>query len=147
MTQFWFILSTIFILLELTNPGLFFFLALSLGALITMLVDFENISPVFEYTFFFASSGIMLVVLNTFVKILQKKKQSKSYASNIDLLIGKTVEITEIISSDTGYGKVESETWMVKAHDKNHILTVGMHAMVTDVKGCHLQVVPITSNI
>lgn len=146
MTHFWFIISAMFIFLELLNPGLFFFLALSLGALATMFAQFQNMLPIHEYAFFFISSGIMFAILSLFVKTLQKKKQSITYASNIHLLIGKTVEITEIVSPENGYGQVEGEIWMVKMHDKNHELKVGMHALVTGVKGCHLQIVPIISN-
>jgi membrane protein implicated in regulation of membrane protease activity len=139
MTLFWFLLSTIFILLELINPGLFFFLALSLGALITMLMQFQEALFIHEYAFFFISSGIMFVLLNILVKIILKKKQSKIYDSNIHLLIGKTIEITEIISDETGYTQVDGEIWMIKVHN-NQKLQVGMHALVIGVKGCHLQV-------
>jgi membrane protein implicated in regulation of membrane protease activity len=146
MTQFWFIISTAFIVLELTNPGLFFFLALSLGALATMFAQLQGMSLVDQYIFFFISSGIMFYVLTLLIKALQKKKQSQKYDSNVDLLIGKTVEITELISLDTGYGQVDGEIWMVKLHDKNQNLKIGMQALVIGVKGCHLKIVSIIKN-
>ncbi len=140
MTNLWFIISSIFILLELLNPGLFFFLALSLGALATMLLEYHSSLPINQYAFFFIASGIMFVFLSCMVKILMKKKHSKFYESNMHLLIGKKVEITEIISEDTGYAQVDGEIWMVKLQKKDQKLTVGQEALVIGVKGCHLQV-------
>jgi membrane protein implicated in regulation of membrane protease activity len=140
MTNLWFIISSIFILLELLNPGLFFFLALSLGALATMLLEYQSSLPINQYAFFFIASGIMFIFLNSMVKVLQKKKHSKFYESNMHLLIGKTVEITEVISDDTGYAQVDGEIWMVKLQKKDQKLNIGEQALVVGVKGCHLQV-------
>lgn len=140
MTQFWFIISATFISLELINPGLFFFLALSLGALATMFAQLQGIPLIQQYIFFFISSGIMFGILTLLVKALQKKKQSQKYDSNMNLMMGKIIEITEIISPDTGYGQVDGEVWMVKVHDKNNKLEIGKKALVVGVKGCHLQV-------
>ena len=73
------------------------------------------------------------------------------YQSNMYQLIGKTIEITEVTSAisdetrrssevtKTGYGKVNGETWPVKSQG-NKGLTVGMHAIITGVQGCHLQI-------
>ena len=140
MTQFWFIFSAIFIIIELLNPGLFFFLALSLGALTTMLLEYQETLPINQYAFFFVASATMFMILNCIVKFLQKKKQSKFYESNIQLMIGKIVEITEVISDDTGYAQVDGEIWMVKLPTKNSPLQVGQHVLVIGVKGCHLQI-------
>lgn len=140
MTNFWFILSALLIFLELINPGLFFFLALSLGALSTMLIQLQEIPLMQQYIFFFISSGIMFGLLNLFVKILQKKKQTKVYASNMHLMIGKIIKITELISDDTGYGQVDGEIWMVKIQNPHQKLEVEKQALVVGVKGCHLQI-------
>jgi membrane protein implicated in regulation of membrane protease activity len=151
MTNFWFIISSIFILLELLNPGLFFFLALSLGALATMLLEHQDSLPVNQYLFFFIASGIMFVVLNCMIKFLQKKKHSKFYESNMHLLIGKTVEITEVISDDTGYTQADGEIWMVKLQTKQNKLSlentlqIGQRALVIGVKGCHLQIILLSN--
>jgi len=146
MLRFWFILSSIFIFLELLNPGLFFFLALSLGGLTTMFAEYQNNLPIHEYAFFFISSGLMFVFLNFIVKVLQKKKHSKFYESNMYVMIGKIIEITEVISQDTGYAQVQGEIWMVKLKDDKNKLSLenrlepGKKALVVGVKGCHLQI-------
>ncbi|MBI2344992.1 NfeD family protein [Candidatus Dependentiae bacterium] len=140
MTKFWFIISAFFIFIEILNPGLFFFLALALGALTTMLTEYQNNLPINQYIFFFIASGAMFLLLNLMVKFLQKKKQSKFYESNMYLMIGKIVEITEIISDDTGYAQVDGELWMVKLQKKEEKLIIEQKALVIGVKGCHLQI-------
>ena len=82
----------------------------------------------------------MFVFLNSIVKILQKKKRSKFYESNIHLLIGKTAKITEIISQDTAYAQVNGEIWMAKLQNKEQKLNIGQEALIIGVKGCHLQI-------
>lgn len=147
MTNFWFIISSIFILLELFNPGLFFFLALSLGGLITMFAEYQHSLPCNQYAFFFVISLLMFMILNGIVKFIQKKKQSKFYESNIGLMVGKRVIITEVLSDDAGYTQVDGEIWMVKLQKhKNKLsleqtLNVGQEALVIGVKGCHLQII------
>lgn len=143
MTQFWFVISIIFILMELLNPGLFFFLALALGALATLFANLYDCLQMNEYAYFFTVSGIMLGFLHLLVRWMQKQKNSKSYQSNTHLLIGKTIEITEVIADDIGYGKLDGEIWQVRLHNKNQqrvSLKVGMHGLVVSIKGCHLQV-------
>lgn len=140
MTKFWFIFSAIFILIELLNPGLFFFLALSLGALVTMLLEYQELMPINQYVFFFITSGCMFALLNGIVTLLQKKKQSKFYESNMHLMTGKMVKITEVISDDTGYAQIDGEIWMVKLQHKEAKLQIGQKALVVGVKGCHLQI-------
>jgi len=152
MTQLWFTLSIMFILMELFNPGLFFFLALALGALATLFADLYDCLYINEYAYFFVASGIMFGLLHFLVKSLQKQKNSKAYQSNTYLLLGKTIEITQVIADDIGYGKVDGEIWQVKLQSKikqgsmprqeiqESVLKVGMHALVTGIKGCHLQV-------
>lgn len=154
MTYFWFILSIMFVLTELTNPGLFFFLALALGALTTLLADLYDKLYINQYAYFFISSGIMFGLLQLLVKTMQKHKNYKTYQSNTHLLVGKTIEITEIISEDIGYGKLDGEIWQVKLQNKHSAilgqrskdpvlksaLKVGMHGLVIGIKGCHLQI-------
>ncbi len=146
MTSFWFIISSIFILLELLNPGLFFFLALSLGALLTMFLEMQHNVAIHSYVFFFMVSASIFLLLNLVVKNLQKKKHSKFYESNMHLMIGKIVTITEIISDDTAYGQVDGEIWMIRLQKKEDKLFIGQQALVIGVKGCHLQVIPHISN-
>ena len=140
MTIFWFLISALFIFLELLNPGLFFFIALSIGALITMFAQLQEITIMQQYIIFFGSSSVMVLFLNIFVKILQNKKRSQMYDSNAYAMIGKFIKITEIISPDTGYGQVNGEIWMVKLHNNNQTLTIGAQALIIGVKGCHLQI-------
>lgn len=143
LNPFWFVLSIMFILMELINPGLFFFLALALGALATFFAELHNSLYINEYAYFFITSGIMFGLLQLLVKTMQKQKTSKTYQSNTHLLLGKTIEITEVISDDIGYGKLDGEIWQVKLQNKADKLQIGMPALVVGIKGCHLQITTI----
>lgn len=140
MTQFWFILSIVFIILELINPGLFFFLALSLGAMITMLAQWYDIVPTNTYALFFISTTIMFLILKIIVQCLQNKN-FVSYSSNMQDLIGTITEITEITSPSTGYVHLNGVDWTIKT-DNDATLKVGMLVQIKGIKGCHLQVTP-----
>lgn len=161
MTHTWFILTVSFIILELSSPGLFYFLSLAVGAACAFLIsfyDYSNLIPLIssdpvtqsiavQCTVFFASTLIALFVLHKYAKKSQKQKTSKAYLSNMYQLIGKTVEITSIddFCELSGYGKVSNETWPVKLQVHQNIKTsqlkVGMLATITGVQGCHLQIV------
>jgi membrane protein implicated in regulation of membrane protease activity len=105
-----------------------------------MLVQHFDHLPCNEYAFFFTISCLMLIVLQLLAKHLQKSKTSKNYQSNTHLLLGKTVEVTQVISDDTGYAKLDGQLWQVKLQHKNQKLQLGMQAIVVGVKGCHLQI-------
>jgi len=140
MTQFWFLLSLFFIILELSSPGLFFFLALSLGAIITMLMQLFEIITVNEFILFFVSSAIMFVLLQCTIKYMQKKN-STSYISSMQDVIGTITEITQLTSPSTGYVNLDGVDWAIKVH---HAVTlhVGMKIKIIGIKGCHLEVIP-----
>lgn len=146
MIKFWFILFATFISLEIINPGLFFFLALSAGSLATMTLKIQEIHSINEYSFFFIVSGITFILLTIINRYIQNKKSSKFYASNTDLMIGKTTEIVQVLSDDTAYGLVDNEMWLIKMHTKDVKPCIGMKALVVGVKGCHLQVTVIQNN-
>jgi membrane protein implicated in regulation of membrane protease activity len=133
------------------NPGLFYFLSIALGSFMAFIASLYNFDIATQSAICLTGSLGMLFLLQTSVKKSQKNKTSKMYQSNMYQLIGKTIEITEVTSATsgetrrsceatkTGYGKINGETWPVKTQG-NKSLTVGMHAIITGVQGCHLQV-------
>jgi len=152
----WFLLTIFFILLELSNPGLFYFLSLAIGSSCTFLTSFYDFNSlltfnscniVIQCSVFFVATLISVILLHRYAKQNQKQKSSKAYLSNMYQLIGKTVEITQVSDycNQSGYGKVNGEVWQIKLQT-NHAnklskLNVGMLATVVGVQGCHLQVV------
>ncbi|MCX5923037.1 MAG: NfeD family protein [Candidatus Dependentiae bacterium] len=166
MTHVWFLLTVSFIILELSNPGLFYFLSLAIGSACLFLLSFydyanwfplicldiETQSIATQCIVFFATTLIALFLLHRYAKKSQKQKGSKAYLSNMYQLIGKTVEITSVddFCELSGYGKVSNETWPIKLQVHQNLkspqLKVGMLATITGVQGCHLQIVLIDHN-
>ncbi|MFA5998695.1 MAG: NfeD family protein [Candidatus Babeliales bacterium] len=139
MTHIWFILALFWLFLEMGNPGLFYFLSIAFGSFMAFVASLYNLDIAAQCTICLTGSLGMLFLLQTYVKKSQKNKSSKMYQSNMYQLIGKTIEITEITSATSGYGKINGETWSVKSQG-NKSLTVGMLAIITGVQGCHLQI-------
>lgn len=137
-TLFWFCLSFFFIILEISHPGLLYFLALASGSGVACLISwFEYSSKIQEISFFIASVvaiGVVYFLLPYFIV-----PDTKFHRSNIDLLIGKMVTIIEIQSQTTGLAKIGGETWLVKLQGDGE-LSMGMKVIVIGVQGCHLQV-------
>lgn len=144
MMTLWFLLMLGFSTLELFNPGLFFCLALALGAGCTMIAESFQWQPFHPYLIFFATSMIMFFILQSIVKLLSAKKQSKPYQSNIQLLIGQTIQVAQVISPTTGYAKIYGDTWPIKLQDIPP-LHQGSFVQVTGVQGCHLIVRHLTN--
>lgn len=139
MTIFWTILTIFFLTLELTNLGLFYFLALAIGSLTAGTVAATDFDESTQYLAFFISCCVALTFLQYVVKKLLKEKATKSYLSNTSLLIGQTVEITVVLSEHLGHGKVGNETWAIEV--KNSLpLKIGTTGIVTGISGCHLEI-------
>lgn len=139
ITNMWLVLTFACLILELGNPGLFYFLSIAFGSFIACIASMYQVEIINQWAICLLSCVSMLFVLHRYVKKSQKNKTSQVYQSNIYLLIGKTVEIIEVTSSTSGYAKVNEEIWPVKTHSKKD-LRVGMFATVTGVQGCHLQI-------
>ena len=136
--NFWILLSCAFILLEIGNPGLLYFLAIAISAIFALLTSYFGYLEEIQYIVFFASSAITISCVYLFSKYISKP-DTKNHKSNTDLLIGKTVIITEVQSSNIGRGKVDGEIWLIKLTGEGN-LKVGMKFTVVAIHGCHLQV-------
>lgn len=144
MMTLWFLLMLSFLTLELFNPGLFFCLSLSLGAGCMLVFQYFAWEPFHPYFMFFTSTIFMFFMLRSLVKFLTAKKQSKPYQSNIQLLIGQTIQVAQINSPTTGYAKLYGDVWPIKLQD-GAPLTENSCVQITGVQGCHLIVRHITN--
>ena len=137
--NFWFILSCGFILLEIGNPGLLYFLAIAIGSIAAFVANLLDFSENIQYMIFFIICTIAISCVYLFSKYITKYDNKKSHKSNTDLLIGKIVTITEVQSLKIGQGKLDGEQWLVKLHEDGE-LKIGMKCVVVAVQGCHLQI-------
>lgn len=107
----WLWLAGTTFLVELGNPGLFLFLAISLGALGSAAIATATESLPLQILCFICISIISFYCLKRFVS-----KQKSAYVSNAHALIGAHGLVTETITlNGTGRVKIRSEEWIARS--------------------------------
>lgn len=110
----WLIIGLIFLLSELSTPGLFLFIAFALSAAVTSTFSFLGYSFMLQCIVFILGFGFFFLVLRSFVK----SKDIKKIYTNVDALRGKNgVVIKSIINNGTGLVKVDGEIWTAQGLD------------------------------
>lgn len=137
MNNIWFVLGCCFILLEIGNPGLLYFLALSAGAFVTFGASVVDCSLYIQYLLFFLTSAIAIASVYLFVN--KTNNSSKEYHSNLEQLIGLTVTVRSIQSDKIGTTKIGSEVWLIKLQG-DKALHAGAEVKILGIQGSHLQV-------
>jgi membrane protein implicated in regulation of membrane protease activity len=137
----WFLFAASCFLLELSFPGLFYFLACSVAALLL-----SGITSVASQLGIF--SQLLIFVLIFFISLFVLKKvvrktetQSHAYKSHLDALIGKEGEvITEITEIVPGQVKIKNEVWLAYSVEKEVTLEQGIKVVVVGIRGVHVLV-------
>jgi len=107
---YWYIAAVVFLLIELTAPGLFIFLCFSVASFAAGLIEYYTDSINLPIITFIIMSGITFVITKKFAKKLQQDKNFK--ASNVDSLIGQEAVCTDQINDNKiGTVDIKSELW------------------------------------
>lgn len=140
----WLLFFIISLLLEvIASPGLFFFLAFSLGALGAAYAAWIGYAFGYQAIAFLGLSAISFLLLNRFMKTISRDTLHKS---NVYALQGKKGMVTETISGcKKGWIKVEGEIWSAASIDDSAI-EKGEMAEVISSSGSHLKVKKIKSS-
>ncbi len=110
----WLVVGLIFLLAELSTPGLFLFIAFALGAGVASIFSFLEYSFMVQCLVFLVGFGISFWALRYFVKY----GESKRFHTNVDALNGKTgVVIKNIKKNGKGLVKVGGEIWTAQGVD------------------------------
>jgi membrane protein implicated in regulation of membrane protease activity len=134
MIFFWLIIGLFFLVLELGNVGLFFFLSFFFGATAAALVSLCTDSLSFQSSIFLGASVCAFWVL----KYWLKKEQKNIHRTNIYALQGKKALVLQDVSLDApGAVKVGGEIWSAKPLEKN-VCVAGSWVTVVRVEGAHL---------
>ena len=136
----WLLLAIIFLLAELSTPGLFFFVAFAVGAFCAAPFAFLG------HTLLIQMIVALLVSLSTFLWIRRhfaKQVYLRGDAkTNIETLAGQSGMVTrEITSRGSGLVKVRGEVWSARSRDAGS-LKKGSIVTVLFVQGNHLIVTP-----
>jgi len=136
----WLAGSTVFLVLEMGHPGLFYYLSFFFGALgAAIAVLLTNTTWVHTATFIVTT----LIAFLIFKKLISNKV-SNHQVTNTDALVGKQGTVTSTINpGQLGYVRIDSEVWAAR---NNHQLPIyaGSRITVVAVRGAHVVVEPIT---
>jgi len=104
----WMLVALILLFVELATPGLFFFIAFAIGAAITGLVSFTEISLALQCVIFLTTAIASFVILRKKTASLRKKGPE----TNIYALVNKRGVVTSPIHPlRSGRVKVDREEW------------------------------------
>lgn len=126
LPYFWLILAVIFLFAEIGTPGLFFFIAFSIGFFITAIAAFLGVSFFAQCWASLVFSILAFIVLRHYFVVKKAEKE----ITNTDALIGrKGVVLVEIKPNKKGQVKIGGETWSAISYDdivleKNTIIKV-----------------------
>ncbi len=133
---FWLLVALLFLLLELSTPGLFFFITFSIGAVFASGAAFLGCSFFVQCITLVTSFLITFFIFRKYLKATEYKR----VPTNVDALAGKDGIIVKVITkSDSGLVKVGGEIW--SAFSKNGVdILEGQTVKVDSVKGNRLMV-------
>jgi len=133
---FWMIIAVLFLLLEMGNPGLFFFLSFFCGALFSAGVTFFTESLVLQLCVFFVGTKIALYVLRYYV-VPAIGMNRPNERTNVYALIGKKAIVTQkIYDTKPGFVKIDGILWVARSVHQEEI-EENTHVEVVDVRGAH----------
>ena len=142
---YWLIAALIFLLFEMTSPGLFLFLSFCFGALSGVLTSWLGYSLVMQVLIALIVTSVSLLVLTRWVKGQLHRLQKESH-TNMFAIVGKRgIIVKEIFSKEFGQVKINGEVWSCRSlHDEP--IEGGQEVVVIQVRGAHVLVSKITKS-
>jgi len=136
LPYFWLILALIFLFAEVGTPGLFFFVAFSIGFFITALLAFLGFSFVIQCWSAIICSLLAFWILRYYFSV----KGGRRVGTNVEALIGKRgVVLKTIEPNKIGKVKIGGEVWSAVSKDTT-VLQPQAVVEVVDVEGNKLVV-------
>lgn len=138
---YWVIKALLFVILEISNPGLFLFLSFSVGACVGAALNFFDYTLLTQITAAFVVSVAAFIIMSLWIRKRFKDKRI-SHISNVDALMGKRGIVVEHIGKGaTGALKLNDVIWLARSEDGSEI-AVGTSVIIVQIKGATLFVVP-----
>lgn len=131
----WLIVAFLFLILEISSPGLLFFLSFFIGAFCTALAALLSLSMTIQLIIFLCVSILSCFLLPLW---LRKRVQERTHATNVQAIIGKRgIVIKAIGVNHTGQIKVQGEIWSALSVN-NEEIEEGTMVEVVNIRGVHL---------
>ena len=135
---FWLVIAILSLILEMGSPGLFYFLSLAIGGLLSAIISLYDDSLMTQCGAFLIGSIIAMLILK--LGIGSWKKTSTIYATNIYALEGKRgIVLEQVQPQNIGLIKIEGQSWSAKTAQEKTI-PVGKTVQVISCSGAYVLV-------
>ena len=134
----WLLLALGLLILELSTPVLFFFIAFACGAACAAVAAFLDFSIIFQVWVVLISSTLCYIAIKSF--FATHKTKNLDNKSNVEALIGQEAIVVEPISvNQPGVIRVKRELWGAILRDGS-MLQIGTVVKIVDIQGNKLVV-------
>jgi len=134
MFLLWCVIALIFILFEMSSPGLFLFLSFAIGAMVAAITTLFECTPLVSCISFLVGTVLSFCLLK---KWLARENRGHAHKTNIYALQGKKGIVTqEIKPYGVGAINVNGEIWSARSIDHT-MINVGELVEIVKIQGSH----------
>ena len=128
----WLLVALGFLLLELSTPGLFFFIAFAFGAACAAATALLNLSIISQIWVALINSTLCFIAIKSF--FATHKTKNLDSKTNVDALIGQEAIVVESVSiNQPGVIRVKRELWGAILKDGS-MLQIGTVVKIIDIQ-------------
>lgn len=143
---YWLCAAVFFLFFELINPGYFFFLSFSCGALAGACAAWLGCAFVPQTVIALVGTMLTFVGLRWWLRQQVKCFSSKEHKSNTDALEGKIgLVIKEVKPREFGQVKIGGQIWSCRGVD-DETIHVNEEVRILGVKGAHVIIQKVKEN-
>jgi membrane protein implicated in regulation of membrane protease activity len=141
----WLIVGILFLLFEMSSPGLFYFLSFAIGAAVAAIGAVFEVSVITQCVLFLANTVLALVVLKMLIAP-QFERHHAHQRTNVDALRGKRAVVCKRIEPhNPGEVEIDGHLWLARtSHERT--IEVGTEVEIKDIRGSHVVVAPVEKN-
>lgn len=136
--QIWCIAGVVFFIIEMFTPVMFF-LNIGFACFIAAIGAGLGLEPIYQVIVFGVFSAIFLLWLRPF---LIKRKNGTDNPETIEMYIGKTANVVNTVSADSGRIAVFGEEWQAKSLN-GEVIEKGSQVKIMKNDSIVMYVVPI----
>lgn len=135
----WLIVAFFFLIMEIGNPGLFFFLSFFFGGLSAAITSYMTDSITMQLISFFSVTVVALYVLRYWGMFLVGRNRSAQ--TNFYALKGKRAVVKQDIAPEkAGLVTIGGQVWVARVSHHEDGASIGDIVEVVDVRGAHVVV-------
>lgn len=140
-TMYWWLaIAFFFLIMEIGNPGLFFFLSFFFGGLVAAVASCITDSLFIQQLSFFIGTTVALCFLRPWALWLSGKNRPAQQTNFYALKGKKAIVKQDIIGENSGLVIINGQVWVARVFHHNESLFIGDMAEVVDVRGAHVVV-------